>query len=208
MKIVFYRTLLKGATNLTPSERILYSFLVAKSISRIEDIFEKDGTSINIDELEDCFNDYYGNHFPLCEISQTKIANELHMTRKTIFDGLRHLRNKGFIGIDWIFVNRELVEHGYFELINAECLTGELLIFYSFLLDKARKYNNVIDTNKYKLADIFDKRKDKGKNKKQPIAITKLLHRLYVKKLAERLKNGKLLIKHVENEKQQTINKS
>lgn len=129
--------------------------------------------------------------------NRSEIARCLSMSRKTVVDAMNKINELGFLE------NKEnIMQHGYFELINAECLTGELLIFYSFLLDKARKYNNVIDTNKYKLADIFDKRKDKGKNKKQPIAITKLLHRLYVKKLAERLKNGKLLIKHVENEKQ------
>ena len=64
-------------------------------------------------------------------------------------------------------------------------LIFEKLIFYSYLLDKSKKYGYCIDTFKYKLAEELDKTK---------VSITKLLNRLYEKGFAERLKDGKLKI--------------
>ena len=51
----------------------------------------------------------------------------------------------GYIKDDMIFVNNELVENGYFELCYKEGLSGWTLIFYSFLVDRARidKYTSL-----------------------------------------------------------------
>lgn len=182
MKIVFYKTLLKRAKNITPSERILYSFLVSKCISRIDCVFSTDGTEINLECLYEVLDDN-DNTIDLCDLNHTKIANEIKQDRKTVIDGLRHLEELGYIGDSWIYVNKELVEHGYFELHHAELLKGELLIFYSYLLDKSKIYGYCIDTYKSKLAELF------GKSK---VAITKLLYRLYDIGLAQRLENGEL----------------
>ena len=186
MKIIFYRTLLHRAKNITPSERILYSFLVAKSISRLESIFDADGQCLNLDELMVQLKDYK-KRVAICELNHSKIASELNQTRKTVINGLKHLTELGYIGKDWIYINEVLIRHGYFELHHTDILTGELLIFYSYLRDKSAKYNCCIDTFKVKLGEQIG---DKSK-----IAITKYLNRLYKLELAERLDNGKLLIK-------------
>lgn len=184
MKIVFYRTLLTKAQNITPSERILFSFLVAKSISRLDGIFDHTGTQLDFDELLSQIELNDGK-IELCELNHTKIAKELSQTRMTVYSGLCHLQQLGYIGDGWIFVNNDLLQHGYFELKHAEKLKGELLIFYSYLLDKAKDYEYCLDTRKSKLANVFCKTE---------IAITKLLHRLYEIGLAQRLDNGKLKI--------------
>lgn len=184
MKVVFYRTLLKKARNITPTEKIIYSFLVSKSITRMDCVFESDGDKINLEELifQIKENNY---HCDICDVNHSKLATELHMTRTTIINGMKHLRELGYIGDDWVYINIELIKHGYFVLEKGERLTGELLIFYSYLCDKSANYDYIIDTFKNKLALELNKSK---------IAITKLLNRLYEKKLAKRLSDGKLQI--------------
>lgn len=185
MKVVFYRALLDRAKNITPSEKILYSFLVAKSIARLDCIFVVDGVAIDFDMLYSYIEDN-ANRIDICDLNHSKIARELHQTRKTIIDGLRHLKELGYIGDNWIFLDKRIVQGGYFELKHHDLLKGELLIFYSFLLSMSEKYDHCIDTYKAKIGEYIGKEK---------VAITKLLNRLYKAGLAERLANGKLLIK-------------
>lgn len=184
MKIVFYRTLLNKARNITPSERILYSFLVAKSISNLNDIFEKDGEKLDVDELVTQIKEN-NNTIELCKINHSKIAKELSQTRKTIIVGMNRLKELGYIGENWVYVNEQLLEQGYFELEHKEILTGELLIFYSYLYDKSQRYDYCIDTHKAKIAEQIGKTK---------IAVTKYLNRLYDMGLVKRLGNGKLYV--------------
>lgn len=113
------------------------------------------------------------------ETSRTKIANVLGMTRQTVIASMKEIERANWLQ------NNDLLQHGYFELKHAEKLKSELLIFYSYLLDKAKDYEYCLDTRKSKLANVFCKTE---------IAITKLLHRLYEIGLAQRLDNGKLKI--------------
>lgn len=189
MKIVFYRTLLKRAKNITPSEKIIYSFLVAKSIEVLDGVFSPDEQEICCDVLEEYMED--GEHYiPLVEMNHSKISRELNISLPTIINGLKKLKAKGYIstnvcGDDYNFINQKLIEHGYFELIHSDILCGELLIFYSYLYDKSKKYGYCIDTYKSKIAIELGKTK---------VAITKMLNRLYAMSLAKRLPNGELKI--------------
>lgn len=185
MKIVFYKKLLDVNNYMTPSEKILYSFLVSKSVTRLDCIFNTGGCEIEFDNL--CmYLDENSNMIDLCEINHSRIAKELNQTRKTVIDGIKHLEELNIISNDCIFVTKELVCGGYFELLRLDTLKGELLIFYSFLRDKSAKYGYCIDTYKSKMGEYLGK---------SQIAITKLLNRLYAIGLAKRLDNGKLLIK-------------
>ena len=40
MKIIFYRSLIGRAKNLTPNERMMYSFLVSKTIAQMGEHFD------------------------------------------------------------------------------------------------------------------------------------------------------------------------
>lgn len=189
MKKVFYKTLLNRGKNITANERILYSFLVSKSIMDMKDVFDIDGKTVNSDALLVMF-DYYNNHIPLCKMSNRRISLELGVTRKSVIVGLRHLCMLGYIFNDngedlYIYANRELLEHGFFELLCDKGISGELLIFYSYLADKARQYGGLIDTYKDRIAN------DLGKTK---VSVTKLLNRLYKLGLAERREDGSLFI--------------
>ena len=141
--IVFFRTLLGRAKNLTPTERIMYSFLASKSIMCNSEIFDKDGAYVNKNALQMMLIDTC--RIPLYEMSISKIATEIGVSKKTAITAMANLRINGYIKDDMIFVNNELVENGYFELCYKEGLSGWTLIFYSFLVDRARidKYTSL-----------------------------------------------------------------
>jgi len=196
MKIVYYRTLLKKAKNITPDERILYSFLVSKSITEYHEVFDKDGCTVNQDALSELLNQK--SRIEVRKINNTQIAKELGITRRSVINATHSLIEKRFISLDCygekcVFISKELFEQGYFELIKKEKLKGELLIFYSYLIDKSKRYcyckkkecDYCLDTHRYKLAEEFGTTED---------AIKKHLQRLYRLGLAERLENGKLKI--------------
>ena len=183
MKIVYYKSLLTQAKHLKPNERIIYSFLVSKSICQIDSIYDSDGISIMTDELysllEDC------NYIDLFQISVRKLALLLHLSPTTVLSSLNRLKELHYIQYNTIFVNKELIEKGYIELHKYDILNGEILIFYSYIRYKAMLFGGYIDTFKAKLAEELDTTK---------IAITKMLNRLYELSLAQRLNNGKLKV--------------
>lgn len=183
MKIVYYRTLLIEDYSLTPTERIVYSFLVSKSVVLLSEFFDVDGVCYNMSALYESLEENQWLELPV--INNSKISVELNISRRTVIRSIKSLEEKGLLRHDCVFVDKKLLERGYIELIHSDILTGELLIFYSYLKDRSRNYCGVIDTYKDKLAECLCTTKT---------AITKLLNRLYALKLAKRLKNGKLLV--------------
>lgn len=188
MIVIFYRTLLKRATNLTPNEKILYSFLVSKSISQTGWALDAKTSKFDKDAMKHFFH-HFGNWLGMCDINHSKMARELHFSRMMVISSLKKLESLGYIRNDgniWrIFVNWELLNNGYFEMHNLDELSGDLAIFYAYLLSKGARFDYRIDTWKSKMAE------DLGKTK---IAITNLLNRLYRLGFAKRLSDGKLLI--------------
>ena len=198
MTIIFYRTLLKGVKNLTADEKILYSFLVSKSITDYGEFFDRDGQCLNREILVDFIGNSY--NLKIKEINNTQVAKALCISRQSVINLKQTLFNKGFIRYDdndnlCLFVSNVLFKYGYFELVGREKLKGELLIFYSYLLQKSKRYRYCIDTYKCKLAEELGK---------TTTAITKLLNRLYKLDLAKRLDNGKLKIYHFKTNNNET----
>lgn len=187
-KIIFYKTLLQRGKNIHPADRILYSYLVFKSIVKIEGIFEEEGKTINQDEL--ILQVSLNNWQPLVETNNTQIADTLKITRQKVIQSMKNLIEHGYIRINQkgkkeIYMNAELLSGGFFSLDMIGRINYELLIFHSYLRDKGATFGYCIDTTKEKMA------KDLATT---PLAITKLLNRLYKEKLAKRLDNGKLAI--------------
>lgn len=165
---VFYRYLLTF-NELTPNEKIILSYLTRRS--------------------------FYSQNQP---IDKTKIAKKLGLTRQNVTTSIKKLQVLGFCDDNGTIYNKtmeNIVEHGYFELVGQEKLKGELLIFYSYLLQKSKRYRYCIDTYKCKLAEELGK---------TTTAITKLLNRLYKLDLAKRLDNGKLKIYHFKTNNNET----
>ena len=77
------------------------------------------------------------------------------------------------------------MEKGYFELHNSDKLSGQVLVFYSYLKDKAEKSDSKISIYKNSLAELFSIK---------IYSINQYLQKLYSTGLAKRLDDGKLLI--------------
>ena len=183
MKIVFYKALFSHDLGITPCEKIIYSFLVSKTIQSLEEIHEKDGKQLNMLELDyQLESNAYVHKY---HISNKKLMQELSMSEPTIVNGLKHLKERGLADKYIIHIPTWITENGYFELIHEEILCGELLIFYSYLVDFVKRKGNYIRMKKEVMQRYIGK---------SPVAITKMLYRLYELKLAKRMNDGSLFI--------------
>lgn len=184
MKIVFYKTLLTEYSELTPTEKIVYSFLVSKSVTNLgSDFFSSDGTAIDNDALYESLCD--GAYIPIYEISIRKMAKTLNIVNQTVITSIRRLENEKLIVAGNIFVDSSLLKNGYFELHRNDILTGQVLIFYSFIRSKSQLYDGCIDTYKRQLGEIMGIK---------VYSVQQYLSKLYKLGLIERLENGKLKI--------------
>lgn len=184
MKHVFYRELL-AETVYTPTEKIIYSFLIYKSIPLIDCAFTSDGTELDYQLIEESLDD--DENVAMYKISQRNLAKVLGISAKSVYNSLEALYFYGDINKEenTIRISKELFKGKHFPLLLDSGLKGELLIFYSYLKNKSEYFGGTIDTFKYKLAEEFHTTK---------IAVTNMLNRLYGKGFAERLNNGKLKI--------------
>lgn len=183
MKIVFYKTFISSFDDLLPSEKIVYSFLISKSIFSIEDVFDKDGECLDVEEVLSHIE--YGNFVELYKITNSALSQILNMSRRNVIRIYNSLIDNGYIVDDNIFISKEILKNGFFELYPNNNLSSELLIFYSFLKDKAQYFGGTIDTFKMKLAEEFNT---------SIISIKKLLNKLYKCNLIRRTENNKLLV--------------
>ena len=93
-------------------------------------------------------------------------------------------RNPAFLrGTSGIF--NSYIRASLFQLDLNTGLTGELLIFYSYLKDVSKTYNGEINTRKF----VIEERMNTTK-----IAVKKLLLKLYARGLAEKIEKYKLTI--------------
>ena len=177
MKVNYYRKLLLwDGVELTPTEMIVYDFLLTKSISICYDAFEKDGSGINYDALAE-FLELSDNKLDLYSISYRKLAEELNISLASTYNSINHLKQLKRLGDDWIYCNIEIIKGGYFAIrvdLKHE-LSGKLLIFYSWLCDRAK--DNIVDAYRSTIAKYFN---DKESN------IHNMLQRLYKLKFVER----------------------
>lgn len=180
--IPFYKELLYD-NSLTPNERIVYSYLIYKSITYIDSAFTSDGSELDINVITETLENE--RYIAMHKISYRKLADELCMSPRSIIDILSDFKFIGIIDGDDIHVPPSIVNGGYFPLHFRNGLNGKLLIFYSYIKNKSEQFGGQIDTFKWKLAEEFHTTK---------IAITNMLNRLYRKGFAERLNNGKLKI--------------
>lgn len=178
----FYKELLYD-NSLTPNERIVYSYLIYKSITYIDSAFSSDGSELDINVINDTLESE--RYIAMHKISYRKLADELCMSPRSVIDILHDFKFYGIIDGDDIHVPVEIVNGGYFPICFRDGLNGKLLIFYSYIKNKSEKFGGQIDTFKWKLAEEL---------KTTKIAITNMLNRLYKLKLAKRLSNGNLIV--------------
>lgn len=163
-KVIMFRSLLMNR-EFTHCEKIVYSHLAALSML----------------EGQKFDNDWYSLEMG----SFRKTAKHLGMTTQTLITSKKSLIDKGIIKEDKICIPNSLYRKGYFELFNRDKLSSAVLIFYSYIKDRAKLYGGSIDTYKSRLAHIFGVK---------VYSINQYLQKLYSVGLAKRLDDGKLLI--------------
>ena len=181
MLIPFYNALLCN-TELSPTERIVYSFLAYKSLSYMDNAFT--GTNFNVEFLKEGIN---GPTYITCwQFKQAELAETLCISEKSVWSSVHRMRELSILADECIEVDENLVFlKGYFPLQVESGLKGLLLIFYSYLKDKSRLNNGWIVMSKEKMAAIIAS---------STCGITKLLNRLYRLKLAKRIGNKILIL--------------
>ena len=170
MKLNYYRKLLLWRDDkLTPTDLIVYDFLLMKSISICYELYKKDGSGIDMDSLEEYLISS-DNKLDLYSISYRNLAKELGISVASVYNSLNKLNNSGVIGQDWICCDISIVKSGYFILRMdlKNIISGKLLVFYSWLYDKAK--DNIVDAYRSTIAKYFN---DKETN------IHNMIQRLY-----------------------------
>lgn len=197
MKIVFFRQLLLDTTTKewSASQQIVYSYLLSQSIMRIDCVFETNGENIDYKKItKDYCND---GVIDLCDYHVNKVADMLNTTRQNVRLSIQFLRSAGYIQDELIRCPEEIIRRGFFELKTNTALTNQLLIFYSWLHDKAysvidgRSFNGVIDTLSYNIAKMFGTKDTNIRS-----MLSRLAKKDFVKRIAtDDRRYGKLIIK-------------
>ena len=163
--MVFYREFLKYDW-FSANEKIVYSYLIYKSLAVCENAFKGDNGLGVFDfsevEAEIGFDDE--GYIACTEESYNTIAKNLCMTRRTAINVVGSLKDKGLIR-EWIdedgITRKEIkvvlndITKGYYKLYTSEVCNGALAIFYSYLRSKSEYRKAPIDTWTYKLAEEF-----------------------------------------------------
>lgn len=159
MKLNYYRKLLKWDWGLTPTELLLYDFLLTKSIAINSEVYDKDGSRINMDALFEYLK-YSNNRLDVYKISFRKLAAELGVSLASIYNSIKRLKGLRLVGDEWIYCHPSVPKGGYFEIRTdlLEEINGKLLVFYSWLCDKSE--NNVVDAYRSKMSEYFKDSKE------------------------------------------------
>lgn len=187
MKLVFYNCLFGDDRFPETNDKIIYSYLIYKSLITIDGVFYNEENSFDFSVIDDFWQENYCAG--IYKFSAYKAAKDLGMSVNTIKSRLSVLKRIGAINWDdkYLYVGyiNEIKTSYYFELLLDSKLKGEKLIVYSYLKSKSKKYNNIISTFDKKQAEEFCISKKHYQ---------KILCELHKSGYIERLENGKLKI--------------
>lgn len=176
MNIPFYSELTK-LVELSPTEQIMYSYLLFKSISCIEYVFKVD-YSIDMVVLKEAISKDEGL-IGCYEQKQSVIAGTLNISEKSVWSSLKRLSKMGFIRNGYIYAPESIIiKGGYYPLLIDSGLKATLLIFYSFLKSRAELNGGWLVMSKTKMSSAMMITR---------CGITQLLNRLYRLGLAKRI---------------------
>lgn len=198
MKVVYFRQILFDCVTKqwTAAQQIVYSHLLSQSVIQLGNVFENKkvkGEKVKhidyVSVIED-FRDEYGR-IELCKFSMKGLSKSLNFSRQTIYNCLELIRLSAYIDDDGIYFPKEMLNNGYFELQMKSGLTKELLIFYSWLVERSRDYGGYVDAYSDRIAELYGV---------ESMYVRQMIHRLsekgWVKRIKDERKNryGKLLI--------------
>lgn len=192
MKLVYYKHLLGEKYGLSANERIAYSNIVYQALYNVgSDVFDPETGEF------DCYSDllqedwieiplYYFNGSRHC----SAIARDMMLSKS---DATRFFTSMELRG--WMDTRTGEIMHnkmflgGYFTLLTDTGLRGELLIFYSWLKDIAKKTNTIFASDN-KLAQMLN-----GDDyKKQLTTVYNNIFKLKTKGYIDKDKDGHLIL--------------
>lgn len=142
MRIIFYRSLIGQAANLTANERIMYSFLASEAVTNK---LSNEFGFIDKYELEELVYKCK-ERLPLPKVSYKYLSESLNISYQSAINGYKSLKEHNFIDADnRIYIGLKLFQKGYFEIPYHPALKGEALLFYAFLKDKSAKDYGVVN---------------------------------------------------------------
>lgn len=143
MNFVIYRTILQDG-KLTPEEKIVYSYLVYRSIGKAT--FMANGDVDSLTEM----SKYSGTYIPIWEEDKVRTAANLSISLRNIHYIFHRLMDYGYIKGDSVLIPNN-IQSGYFDMHYLRGLNTVCGIVHSYLIDKSSKYNP-IDTYHQKMA--------------------------------------------------------
>lgn len=189
--MIFYRYLFNNIEMLTINEKIVYSSLISYSIRLSED-FYPDG-QIDMEYIRLYINSNanatgYG-HIPLILPAIKEMSRELDIARNTLKKILNRFKEIRLIENNTIVCHKDLFDSGYITLPTNLDIKGQLLLFYTFLEYRSRSFGGIIDTYVSRLTELTGFSEN---------CIYNMLYKLHKKEFVERLPDGRLKVKSLE----------
>ncbi|MBQ5891495.1 MAG: winged helix-turn-helix transcriptional regulator [Bacteroidales bacterium] len=145
---MFYKSFFKefkNWNNLNWNEKIVYSFLVNYAIMHQDYSWDNASKSeegvykINMNEINFLIDE---NERLWLRISQKKIAEKTDISLRTIATIMGNFRDKGIIDYDSILVPKGFINNGFLKLPTETGLNGFQRIFWAFINERLKHYNN------------------------------------------------------------------
>lgn len=144
MKGVLYTRLLEDE-NIPIGVKLVYSQLLFRVIVCDGQSFDSDG------EFDlSLAKEFEGEWATMWNVRDTKVADDLNITRRTVFNCREWLEKHGLISEDKIYVPEGIFDR-YLELHPESGLSGWPLVVYSYIYNKNRRYRYV-DTYRARMA--------------------------------------------------------
>lgn len=185
--MIYFKYLLLSMGDLSPNDGIIYSELVFNSLTSNSVYMTGELLYIEAAKEETARQESNGGigkilFYPL---GVRELMQRTDMTFPTVKKSLAYLERSGYIMDDYLRCPFDLLNGGYIKLPERTGLKGRQLVFYSYLLSKAKKYGGIIDTWAYRLGEVC------GISKDNVYFVIKELKR---KDLVARLSDGRLKI--------------
>lgn len=159
-RLIYYKRLFAYRQRQSASERIVYSFLVYNAICERDDVWDKETGKYNQDVMQS-IDDYI--QIPIYflnerhDVKVNALAKQLGLGKATISRIIEKFKTNGIILHGRYIRHDGIYKDGYFTLSTNKKLSGELLIFYSWLLDLTKeKETKAIYSSMIRLGELYN----------------------------------------------------
>lgn len=157
---VYYKYLFNKRDSISDIEGMAYSYLIYKALNN-PDFFNRETGKIDMVRVRSFLRSSFLDgpaeslELDLEGINKSKMAKEASIARSSVYTIIERLKEKGLVDKHHVSCPIELLDGHYIEYPNDTKLIGQQLVFYGFLLDRGRDYNDIVDTWPSRLAELF-----------------------------------------------------